>query len=43
MEWMEFCQSKEVWNTLRRRPKAGDYIKYTKGQLNVVGDADGKD
>ena len=43
MEWMEFCQLKEVWNTLRRRPKVGDYIKYTKGQLNVVGDADGED
>ena len=44
MEWNEFCQSKDVWNTLRRRPRAGDYIKYTKGQLNIIiGDADGKD
>ena len=36
MEWTEFCQSKDVWNTLRRRPKVVDYIKYTKGQLNVI-------
>ena len=36
MEWDEFCQSKDVWNTLRRRPRAGDYIKYTKGQLNII-------
>ena len=35
MEWNEFCQSKDVWNTLRRRPRAGDYIKYTKGQLFI--------
>ena len=35
MEWNEFCQSKDVWNTLRRRPKVGDYIKYTKGQLFI--------
>ena len=33
--WEEFCQSKDVWNTLRRRPKVGDYIKYTKGQLFI--------
>ena len=38
MEWVEFCKSKEVCNQLRRRPRVGDYIKYTKGQLNVVGD-----
>ena len=37
--WEEFCQSKEVCNQLRRRPKVGDWIKYTKGQLNIVGDA----
>ena len=44
MEWNEFCQSKDVCNQLRRRPRAGDYIKYTKGQLNIIiGDADGKD
>ena len=36
MEWEEFCQSKEVCNQLRRRPKVGDYIKYTKGQLNII-------
>ena len=35
MEWNEFCQSKDVWNTLRRRPKVVDYIKYTKGQLFI--------
>ena len=39
LTWEEFRQSKDVWNTLRRRPKAGDYIKYTKGQLNIkIGD-----
>ena len=36
MEWEEFCKSKEVCNQLRRRPKVGDYIKYTKGQLNII-------
>ena len=36
--WEEFCQSKEVCNQLRRRPKVGDWIKYTKGQLTIVGD-----
>ena len=36
MEWEEFCQSKEVCNLLRRRPRVGDYIKYTKGQLNII-------
>lgn len=35
LTWEEFCQSKDVWNTLRRRPKAVDYIKYTKGQLFI--------
>lgn len=35
LTWEEFCQSKDVWNTLRRRPKVGDYIKYTKGQLFI--------
>ena len=35
LTWEEFCQSKDVWNTLRRRPRAGDYIKYTKGQLFI--------
>ena len=33
--WEEFCQSKDVWNTLKRRPKVGDWIKYTKGQLFI--------
>ena len=33
--WEEFCQSKEVCNQLRRRPRVGDWIKYTKGQLNI--------
>ena len=33
--WEEFCQSKEVCNQLRCRPKVGDWIKYTKGQLNI--------
>ena len=36
MEWEEFCQSKEVCNQLRRRPRVGDYVKYTKGQLNII-------
>ena len=35
IEWEEFCQSKDVCNQLRRRPRVGDYIKYTKGQLNI--------
>ena len=35
LTWEEFCQSKDVWNTLRRRPKVADYIKYTKGQLFI--------
>ena len=35
LTWEEFCQSKDVWNTLRRRPKVVDYIKYTKGQLFI--------
>ena len=35
LTWEEFCQSKDVWNTLKRRPKVGDYIKYTKGQLFI--------
>ena len=38
MEWEEFCQSKDVWNTLRRRPRIDDYIKYTKEQLSIIGD-----
>ena len=33
--WEEFCHSKDVWNTLKRRPKVGDWIKYTKGQLFI--------
>ena len=42
--WNEFCQSNIVCNQLRRRPRVGDYIKYTKGQLNIIiGDADEKD
>ena len=36
MEWTEFYNSKDVCNTLRRRPRVGDYIKYTKGQLNII-------
>ena len=35
LTWEEFCKSKDVWNTLRRRPKVVDYIKYTKGQLFI--------
>ena len=35
LTWEEFCHSKDVWNTLKRRPKVGDYIKYTKGQLFI--------
>ena len=35
LTWEEFCQSKDVWNTLRRRPRVGDWIKYTKGQLFI--------
>ena len=35
LTWEEFCQSKDVWNTLKRRPKVGDYIKYTKGKLFI--------
>ena len=35
LTWEEFCQSKDVWNTLRRRPRVVDYIKYTKGQLFI--------
>lgn len=35
LTWEEFCQSKDVWNTLKRRPKVGDWIKYTKGQLFI--------
>ena len=35
LTWEEFCQSKDVWNTLRRRPNVADYIKYTKGQLFI--------
>lgn len=35
LTWEEFCHSKDVWNTLRRRPKVGDWIKYTKGQLFI--------
>ena len=39
MEWNEFYNSKDVWNTLRRRPRIGDYIKYIKGQLTfIIGD-----
>lgn len=36
IEWEEFCKSKDVCNQLRRRPRVGDYIKYTKGQLNII-------
>ena len=35
LTWEEFCHSKDVWNTLKRRPKVVDYIKYTKGQLFI--------
>ena len=35
MEWNEFYNSKDVCNQLRRRPRVGDYIKYTKGQLTI--------
>ena len=35
LTWEEFCHSKDVWNTLKRRPKDGYYIKYTKGQLFI--------
>ena len=35
LTWEEFCQSKDVWNTLKRRPRVGDWIKYTKGQLFI--------
>ena len=35
LTWEEFCHSKDVWNTLKRRPKVGDWIKYTKGQLFI--------
>ena len=33
--WEEFCQSKDVWNQLRRRPKIGDFLRYKKEQLTV--------
>ena len=33
--WDSFSKSKEVRTILGRRPKINDYVKYTKGQLNI--------
>lgn len=33
--WEEFCQSKEVWNQLRRRPRPKDYLDYIHNRLTI--------
>lgn len=33
--WEEFCQSKDVWNTLRRRPRIKDYLDYKHNKLII--------
>lgn len=33
--WEEFCNSKDVWNTLGRRPKLKDYIDYRHNKLTI--------
>ena len=33
--WGEFCQSKEVWNQLRRRPRPKDYLDYKHNILTI--------
>ena len=35
--WNEFCQSKEVWNQLRRRPRPKDYLDYKHNKLIIRG------
>ena len=35
MEWDEFCQSKDVWNILRRRPRPKDYLDYKHNRLTI--------
>ena len=35
MEWEEFCKSKGVWNTLRRRPRINDYLDYKNNRLII--------
>ena len=35
MEWDEFCQSKDVWNTLRRRPRPKDWLDYIHNRLTI--------
>ena len=36
LTWEIFCQSKDVWNTLRRRPRIKDYMDYTKNKLTIL-------
>ena len=33
--WNEFCQSKEVWNQLRRRPRPKDWLDYKHNTLTI--------
>ena len=35
LTWEEFCQSKDVWYTLGRKPRPKDYLLYTEGQLFI--------
>ena len=35
MEWNEFCQSKDVCNQLRRRPRPKDYLDYKHNRLTI--------
>ena len=39
LTWNEFCQSKEVWNQLRRRPRPKDYLDYKHNKLIIRGAA----
>ena len=36
MEWEEFCQSKDVCNQLRRRPRIKDYLDYKNNRLIII-------
>lgn len=33
--WEEFCQSKDVWNTLRHRPRLKDWLDYKHNKLTI--------
>ena len=39
LTWEEFCQSKDVWNKLRRRPRIKDYLDYKHNKLSIIREA----